>query len=295
MSSQQLPAHIANLLERQQRTEHGEPADSAGVAWSGRDLSGAGNPLHTFDGDDGHTPAPIAAARRRLIAGETDEAQFVASLAGQRLFAPVIATGTGDADHGDKEADISLVSLTAPDGRRAMPVFTSVQALTGWHRQARPVAAEAERVMLAALAEDAELVVLDPGAAEAPAELTYVIRRPALEALAQGRQWTPSYLDHELAQALDELPDRCPGVAQLVLKPHRGIITQAGNGARVLGGGHGPELSLGVVVKPGTDAVGQRLALAAVEAACADVEMLSQRADSLHIQLVDGELVEQPR
>ncbi|MGO1548648.1 MAG: SseB family protein [Nesterenkonia sp.] len=290
MSENRLPAHIANLLERQQRSDSGAPADSAGIAWSGRDLSGDANPLHTFDGDDGHTTAPVAAARRRLITGESDEAQFVASLAGQRLFAPVLATGTGDAENGDKEADISLVSLTAPDGRRAMPVFTSVQALTGWHRQARPVAAEAERVMLAALAEDAELVVLDPGTPQAPAELTYVIRRPAVEALAQGQLWTPSYLDDEVVQALAPIPDQCPGVAQLVVKPHPGIITQTASGARVLGGGHGPELSLGVVVEPGTDAVGQRLALAAVEAAAADVQALRQRADSLHI-----ELVEQPR
>ena len=281
MSSNQLPAHIANLLERQNGT------DSAGTPWQGRDLSGAGNPLHTFDGDDGRTPAAVASARQRLIVGEAGEAAFVAALAGQRLFVPVIATGTGDAEHGDREADISLVSLSAPDGRRAMPAFTSVEALTGWHSQARPVAAEAERVMLAALAEDAELVVLDPAAAQAPAELTYVIRRPAVEALAQGQPWTPSYLDSELAEALGGIPAQCRGVAQLVLKPHSGIITQAASGARVLGGGHGPELSLGVVVEPDADAVGQRLALAAVEAACSEIEVLRHRADSLHIELVD--------
>lgn len=285
MSSKELPAHIANLLARQQRSADGAPADSAGIPWSGRDLSGEGNPLHTFDGDDGHTTAAVAAARERFITGEAAEAEFVNSLIGQRLFVPVLATGTGDAEHGDKEADISLVSLTAPDGRRAMPAFSSVEALTAWHQQARPVAAEAERIMLAALAEDAELVVLDPGGPQQPTPLTYVIRRPAVEALAQARQWTPSYLDAEVAQALSEVPDHCPGAAQLLLKPHAGIIAETASGTRVLGGGHGPELSISVVVEEGTDAVGRRLALAAVEAAVADIELLRRRADSLHIDL----------
>src|SRR5699024_1429332 len=115
MSGKELPAHIANLLARQNHDAQGAPADSAAIPWSGRDLSGSGNPLHTFDGDHGHTPAAVAAARAQLIAGEISETQFVAALAGQRLFAPVLATGTGDAEHGDTEADISLVSLTAPD------------------------------------------------------------------------------------------------------------------------------------------------------------------------------------
>lgn len=301
VSGKQLPAHIGNLLARQPRSPGSNsagpntpdstsagasvPADSAGIPWAGRDLSGEGNPLHTFDGDDGLTPPAMAAARERFIAGEAEEAQFVNALLGQRLFVPVLATGAADAEHGDSEADISLVSLTAPDGRRAMPAFSSVEALTAWHTEARPVAAEAERVMLAALAEEAELVVLDPGGAQLRSPLTYVIRRPAVEALAQAQRWTPSYADAELAQALAEVPDQCPGVAQLLLKPHRGIVTETGSGTRVLGGGHGPELSLGVVTEPGTDAVGQRLALAAVEAAVSEVEMLRRRADSLHIEL----------
>ncbi|WP_150463064.1 SseB family protein [Nesterenkonia ebinurensis] len=270
--SRELPAHIARL------------ADSAGVPWSGRDLSGGGNPLHTFDGDDGLVTAQIDSARRRLLAGETDEAGFVNSLAAQRLFAPVLASGTGDAAHGDKEAEIALITLRASDGRTAMPVFTSVQALTDWHSQARPVAAETERIMLAALAEGAELAVLDPGA-----ELTFVIRRPAVEALARGGTWTPSYQDREVAETLAEIPESCPSVTGLRLSPGPGIITEARDGTRVLGGGAGPELSIGVVVESGTDEVGVRLALAAVQAAAEDIPLLRERADSVQIRLVRNE------
>lgn len=281
-----LPAHISALLERQQRSAEGDPADSAGISWSGRDLSGEGNPLHTFDGDDGLITPALREERRRLLAGETDEPGFVNALAGERVFAPVIATGQGDAEHGDKEADISLVSLTASDGRTAMPVFTSVDALTAWHPEARPVAAEAERVMLAALAEGAQLVVLDPSSAgdgQDPLALTFVIRRPAVEALAQGGVWTPSYQDQELVGALADLPEMCPGVAGLRLGPSRGIMSVAADGRAVAGGGVGPELSIGVVVEPGTDEVGTRLALAAVQAGIEDIDLLRERADSVQV------------
>ncbi|WP_300343955.1 SseB family protein [Nesterenkonia sp.] len=300
----QLPAHIAHLLASRPSSAggttggedpghaedaaaaHHAAADSAGIPWAGRDLSGEGNPLHTFDGDDGRTPPAVAQARSRLIAGQISEAEFVAALAGQRLFAPVLATGSADAESGDKEAEISLVSLTTPDGRRALPVFTDVEALTSWHRQARPVAAEAERIMLAALAEEADLVVLDPARPETPAELTYTIRRPAVEALAQGRDWRPSYLDAELADALQGIPEQCPGVARLQLRPHPGILTTSRSGERVLGGGHGPELSIGVEVEPDCDPVDQRLALAAVQASLQEIDLLRRRADSVHVELV---------
>lgn len=292
--SRDLPGHIAALLQRAPRDAQGRPVDSAGIPWADRDLSGDGNPLHTFDGDDGLATPVVRAARERLLAGELDEAGFVNALAGQRLFVPVLAElaeeaepvpGGGleepDAPVGDKQADITLISVTSRDGRQTMPVFTSVQALTAWHDKARPVAAEAERVMLAALAEGAELAVLDPGA-----ELTMVLRRPAVEALAQAARWVPSYQDPELVEALGGILDLCPGVVQLQLQPGDGVGTRTAAGHAVPGGGSGPELSIGVVPAPGADEVDSRLALASVQAALGEVPMLRERADSVQLKLV---------
>ncbi|WP_258935001.1 SseB family protein [Nesterenkonia pannonica] len=185
------------------------------------------------------------------------------------------------------------MTLTASDGRAAMPVFTSVQALTAWHPEARPVAAETERVFLAALAEGAELVVLDPGPAdpavgEAPA-LTFVVRRPAVEAVASGEVWRPAYEDPQLAAELQELADGAPGVVQLLVQPGPGVVSFASDGARVLGGGLGPELRIGVVVEPGTDDVGRRLALAAVSAGLEEAAVLRRRADSVEVVAAETE------
>ncbi len=289
MSGKELPGHIAALLERQNRDDAGRPADYAGISWEGRDLSGEGNPLHTFDGDDGLADPALERARRRLIAGEAAEEEFVAALAGVRLFVPVLATGEGDAEHGDKQADISLISIRAKDGRPTMPVFSSVDALTGWHPEARPVAAEAERVMLAALAEEAELVVLDPGS-----ELAFVLRTPAVTALAQGKPWTPSYADPEIAEALEGVLPECPGVQRLAVRPAQGIATSTDSGQPVAGGGTGPELLVGVVPEPGLDPVDLRLAVASVQASLGELEILRERADSVTITVAGQQPPHEP-
>jgi hypothetical protein len=126
----------------------------------------------------------------------------VASLASARVFVPVVAQLAEEAEgahgvHADKQADMALVTLKAPDGRLAMPVFTSAEALAAWHPEARPVAVYAARAALSAVAEGAELLVVDPGS-----EVTFVVRRPGVWALAQQQQWLPAYLDTELAAVL---------------------------------------------------------------------------------------------
>ncbi|GAA1454473.1 SseB family protein [Nesterenkonia lacusekhoensis] len=281
MSGKELPGHIAALLQRQNRDGEGRAADSAGITWQGRDLSGGGNPLHTFDGDDGLAAPALVRAREALIAGEAAEADIVAALAGVRLFVPVLATGEGDAEHGDKQAEISLISIRSNDGRQTMPVFSSVEALTGWHPEARPVAAETERVMLAALAEDAELVVLDPRS-----EFPFVLRTPALTALAQGKPWTPSYADLDVAQELEGILPECPGVLRLEVRPAQGIASATASGEPVAGGGVGPELLVGVVPEPGLDDVDVRLAVASVQAALGDLQLLRERADSVTLTVL---------
>lgn len=286
-----LPGHIAALLQRQQRDGAGRPADSAGIAWAGRDLSGEGNPLHTFDGDDGLAAPALEKARQKLLSGELEEPEFVNSLRGLRLFVPVLATVAeeGQPVHtdagqagpvGDKQADIALVSITANDGRRALPVFSSVETLTQWHPDARPVAAETERAALAALGEDADLLVLDPGA-----ELTFVIRRPAVYALAQDKDWVPSYRSQDLAAALGTVVEECPGVVRLVMQPSKGIATATASGRNVPGGGSGPELTIGVEAEPGLDDVGTRLAVASVQASLAGLDLLAELADSVEVVL----------
>ncbi len=288
-----LPGHIQAAIERnlarQARDDAGRAADSAGVAWEGRDLSGGGidgsaNPLHAFDTDDGTADPAWGAVLDRLAAGTAGEPQVVDTLSRMRVFAAVVPTVAelavdehGHA-HGDKEADVAIVTLQAPDGRTALPVFTHVPALTAWHPQARPVAAWMPRACLSAVDEGAELVVVDPGA-----DRTFVVRRPAVWALAQQRDWTPSYADEQLAGELAGVVDLVPGLAQVALAPGAGVASRAADGTVLPGGGSGPELRLVAYPEPGQDEAGLRLMAATLQQVLAEVPALSERADSVEI------------
>jgi hypothetical protein len=134
------------------------------------------------------------------------EVEVVAALAQARVFAPVVAVS-------DEAAHLALITVTHPDGRRAMPVFASVAALTQWRADARPVPVSGQRAAQAAVAEGCDLLDLDPAG-----PVSYLVRRPAVWALGRGDEWTPSYADHSLADevaaicAAEGLLSRCePG------------------------------------------------------------------------------------
>ncbi|WP_255434375.1 SseB family protein [Auritidibacter ignavus] len=294
-TSRQLPAHIQAAIQRnlahQHRDAQRRPADSAGIAWKGRDLSGAGidgsqNPLHAFDTDDGTTDQAWTTIAEQLMAREATEIDAIKALAKMRVFAAVVPTATevsqhDDATYGDKAADVALVSLQAKDGRQALPVFTSVPALTSWNPQARPVAVWMPRACLAAVDEGDQLVVVDPGD-----DLTFVVRRPAVWALAQQRDWVPSYVDEQLSEHLADFVGLVPGLARIEMLPGPGVGSLTRSGTPVAGGGAGPELELRLVAEQSVDSIGQKLMLTTFETLIADDPMLAERADSVELRLV---------
>lgn len=275
-----LPGHIEAALRRA-----GQDADSAGQSWSGRDLSGDGNPLHQFDADDGEPDPAYVAALAALKSGNGDEQGVHRALAQARVFVPVVATlaAGGIGAHGfaeDKEADMALVTIKAPDGRPALPVFSSVDRLRSWHAQARPVAVYAPRAALSAVAEEAQLLVVDPGA-----DLTFVLRRPAMWALAQQRHWTPSYADESLLPVLQAAADADPAIVGLTAAPGRGVASRASDGSVVAGGGPGPELRIEVAVAAGTGREQVAGVLQRLQGALGAHPEFAARVDSLELAL----------
>lgn len=275
-----LPGHIEAALRRS-----GQATDSAGQPWAGRDLAGRGNPLHNFDQDDGEPDPGYVAAIAALKSGTGDEVGVHRALASARLFVPVVATlaDGGIGEHGfaeDKEADMALVSIKAPDGRSALPVFSSVDRLQSWHPDARPVAVFAPRAALSAVAENAQLLVVDPGA-----DITFVVRRPAMWALAQQGDWTPSYADESLLPVLQAAADADPAITALSAAPGPGVATRAAGGTVIPGGGPGPELRLNVSLRPGLSQEQLAEALQRLQRVLgADVEFAA-RVDSLELGL----------
>lgn len=299
--SRELPGHIRAALDRmREKTAGPNTADTAGVPWEGRDLSGPGvdgsaNPLHVFDEDDGTSPEEWTRVMAALTTGAAGEAEVTDVLSRIRVFAAVVPTLAVDEDdvhdhadhsghehdvaaHGDKAADVALVTMRAPDGRQALPVFTSVPALTAWNPIARPVAVWMPRACLSAVDEGCELVVVDVGA-----EHTYAVRRPAVWALAQQKPWTPSYRDQEIADEIAQVADLVPHLLNLGLAPGSGVATHTGSGAVMSGGGAGPELQIVAMPARDADAAGVRLMAATLKTLLADLPLLAERADSVEI------------
>jgi SseB protein N-terminal domain len=121
-----------------------------------------------FPGDTG----AASAETRRLLAAAVAEAtplaylRAVATLCGDRLLVPVVATATrfGETIAGlasDKEAEMSVVTLQARDGRRALLAFTGLDALQSWQPEARPVPVTVDRAAQTARDEDLTAVLVD--------------------------------------------------------------------------------------------------------------------------------------
>jgi hypothetical protein len=275
--TRQLPAHIAAALA-------GNTTDSAGRPWAGRDLSGEGNPLHNFDEDDGGADPGYEAAVQELADGGSEEA-VVEALRTARVFIPIVAqlAEGGEGAHGihaDKEADMALVTLRAPDGRSALPVFTSAAALNAWHPEARPVAAYAARAALAGVAEGAELLVVDPGAA-----FTFVVRRPAMWALARQEPWVPSYGDAGLGEIIAPVSAAEADVLEVSLGPGSGVPARTADGRLVPGGGSGPELRMGLRLRPGLTPTAVKDLTGRLRASLQSSRDFVERVDSLEIRI----------
>ena len=178
---------------------HTHGTDSAGVPWEGRAFQA--NP---HAGDDGSAPEAFLAALAAFRAGEAGQAAVVDSLRDERLLVPLVAERgeTGVAPSGlvvDKTQELSIVTVAAPDGRTVLPAFSSVAALQAWDASARPIPTPVPRVAQAAVGEGTDLIVVDPGSAT-----EFVIRRPAVWALAEGEPWVPSSESVEVRQAFLE-------------------------------------------------------------------------------------------
>ncbi|PSJ28429.1 hypothetical protein B7P34_12565 [Streptosporangium nondiastaticum] len=176
-----------------------------------------------FSDDDGSADAELTAALAAWSA-ERDrgaEARVLAALRGARLLVPVVAV-LGEVETGpdglkrEKTSDMAVPTLQAPDGRKALPAFTSIESLARWRADARPVAVPLHQALQAAAHEKADTIVLDM-AGPVPYQLT----GPALLALAEGRESADPLTDPAVAEALRTVLTAEPAVRRAHLVPSR--------------------------------------------------------------------------
>ncbi len=244
--------------------------DSAGTPWEGRHFE----PNDSAD-DDGSAPEGLLEAIAGFHSGQRVETDVVAVVRESRFLVPLLAElgEAGVSESGltiDKSQELSIVTVTAPDGRRVLPVFSSVAAMTAWNPRARPVPATAVRVALAAASEGTDLVIIDP---TSPSQ--FVVRRPALWAIAQSLKWVPSYLDETVLDAFADAARSEPVV--------RSIAMVAGDPSGTL---EGAEVAVQLAIAPGLDRAELRAVLGRLQERWAASVTIADRVDSLSIQIV---------
>lgn len=197
-----------------------EATDSAGVTWGGRELNPTG-----FEQDTGEADPALRAA---LTA---DDVTLMAAVVAGRFLVPVVAEPVELDTSGplvtDAHVDMALVTLVAPDGRRALPAFTGLDSLAAWDPEARPSPVTAARMAQAAIAEQCDVIVLDLDGD------TRVLRPSMVWALAQQQPWrlpaADPFVDQSVSRAIAgegdiaayELSDGPDGVlvVELTLRP----------------------------------------------------------------------------
>lgn len=262
-ASRPLPPHLAAAGS----------TDSAGRPWAGRAFEA--NP---HAGDDGAIAPELDRALTRFRDGDGSQADVVAAIGDARLLIPLLAELGGSTEigeHGlaiDKSQELSIVTVQGPDGRRVLPVFSSVDAMRAWNPLARPVPADGVRVALAAADDGTELVVLDPAS---PTE--FVLRRPAVWAVAQSKRWQPPFESETVRTAFERSVASELAVLGVELAPGDPLARLAG-----------PELVVVLRLVDGLtreelDAVTTRLARR-----WAEDDAIATGVDSLAVRLVGG-------
>jgi len=238
---------------------------------AGRELP----PSSPFAHDDGAAAPAVAAALAALADGSGSLAGVVAALAGTRVLVPVLAelevadlvVHDGHEHTVDKEASAGIVALQAPDGRRALPVFSSVAAMSAWRPDARPVPTDVARAALSAVQEGWEVVVLDAGG-----PVRVLLPRPAVWALAKQEPWTPAVhggtVDQDVAAAVAGALSSIQPVVRADVEP----------GARA-------ELAIVVTLAAGLDRGALENVVARINAALAANDLVAERVDSVELRL----------
>lgn len=177
---------------------HDTPSsESSGTPWTGRALRGTG-----FDDDLGEADIDLIAA----LDDPQDETALMKAVSRARLLVPIVATPSEVDDSVEptveqlaqaRATDMAVVTLTAPDGQRALPVFSSLAALSAWDAAARPSPVTSARAAQAAVFERCDVMLLDLGS-----QHECVLRPSMLWALAQQREWLPAHTDPFVRQTL---------------------------------------------------------------------------------------------
>ncbi|QRV01471.1 SseB family protein [Arcanobacterium phocisimile] len=175
-----------------------------------------------FAGDDGSLPRALKLAFEQPTAHRVEAIVSVLD----RVLVPVIPHAHPGRDEHGKINDHQTAALdlqdektmlecqVIADNRKAVAVFSAVDALLSWNPEARPVPAGIESVALATLKHHGGQLVLDPGS-----DSETWIGRSAVISLATGGKWLAPWADDKISQKLAELGQHVAGADAIEIIP----------------------------------------------------------------------------
>jgi SseB protein N-terminal domain len=186
-----------------------------------------------FRDDRGAVDAAVEAALAAFADGSDSEQAVLTALAGSRLLVPVIpvpageppvdeassdVVATGAAGGGAAGTEMAMPTIVGRDGRRALPAFTSLQALSRWQPTGRPVAVPASAVWQSAVQESCAVVIDIAG------PVPVAVEGARLTALAQGLPVPELHEDPDVWQlAAAVAAEQAPGVRVRLSAPQVGL------------------------------------------------------------------------
>ncbi len=178
-----------------------------------------------FPGDEGAADPAVLAALTAYASGQGSEHAALTALSRSRLLVPVVAVlAESDGKGAEKSTEMTLPTLVAQDGSRAVLAFTCLDALKRWRSDARPVPVPAASAWLAGT-QEASAVVIDVAG---PVPLA--VEGARLAALAEGRPVPLPHQDPEVLAALHAALAREPLIVAAAVTTPDQRVSAAGSG-----------------------------------------------------------------
>jgi len=193
-----------------------------------RDITG-GDP--SLRNDDGSAHPGVAAALADFAAGQGTEHAVMTALAASRLLVPVIAVladqlepgrsatqGEQDeqGEQGEKASEMAMPTLIGVDGRRAIPAFTSLESLSRWQSDARPVPVASLAVWQSACADSVAVMI------DVAGPVPFAVEGARLGALARGEAAPQPFADPDVQEIVAAVLASQLHVASFELQPDDG-------------------------------------------------------------------------
>lgn len=180
----------------------------------------------SFRNDDGSANPDVTAALADFAAGRGSEHAVLTALAASRLLVPVVALLADQLDpepprpaavtsaiQGEKASEMAMPTLIGIDGRRAVPAFTSLESMSRWQSDARPVPVAALAVWQSACADSSAVVI------DVAGPVPFAVEGARLAALARGEAAPQPFADPDVRDIVAAVLASQLDVASFELQP----------------------------------------------------------------------------